>query len=317
MSKLALNPSTKAAVIGTAAVVATSCVSFLEILPHTFCIEKYRKFLAKYKRDVEVPLHKDVEKLFNEVLDDLKVKPIIRDTYKPFTIAGFEIYHAGFTESSYGVIIGIPGHFVYKDKRFVDILDIRVGYDRTPLNPYEASTDELIESMVLSDKAKKFGIAREILMSQKYLPLYRSIESPIMISLTAIMADMLRTRYEVFKRSFALGVSSYLGLGLLSFSTWFQFRDGLNTYFEKSVDQELAKLGPDYVEGGKEFYEKILIRNRAMRKILGVQGKKKFNTHGDEIFFIRHKRTPITYRKKFFENYKQIEAVPEGQPLAA
>lgn len=268
------------------------------------------------RRGEEVPVHEDVQKLFNVVLDDLKVHPKLRKTYKTFTIFGFDTYNAGINDTKFGVIIGIPSHFVYKDKKFVDLLEIRIGYDRQPLNPYEPATEDLAESLVLSDKAKKYGIAREILMSQKNLPLYRSLESPLIISSTAMIAEMLKNHFKILQKPFIVVFFAYFGLGLGSFATWFQLRDSLNTYFEGQVDKQLAKLGPDYVEGGKEFYAKLLKRNMAIRRLMGSEGKRKFNSHGDEINFMRQKRIPLSQRKKFFEDYNLSETIV-GQPLNA
>ncbi|XP_014213510.1 transmembrane protein 177 [Copidosoma floridanum] len=317
MSRLGANVPHKAARYIGAAAAALSCVSLLEIIPHTLCIERYKKFLAKYKRGEEVPVHENTKKLFSEVLDDLKVKPKYKELYEPFIITGFDTYNAGIATNRCKVIIGIPSYFIYKNKSLVDVMDIRIGSNRALLNPYDPTTENLVESLVLSEKAKKYGIAREVLMSQWNLPLYRVLESPTIITCSIIISDVMQKRYQIFQKPLIVAVFAYFGLGLMSFATWFQIRDALNNYFEKSVDEQLAKLGRDYVEGGKEFYEKLLKRNVAVRKLLGPHGKKRYNQLGDEIRFIRHKKTPLTERKKFFEDYKVPETLIQGERLTA
>lgn len=248
-------------------------------------------------------MNENVDKLFERVLDDLKIDEKNRKYYEPFTVTGFEVFHAGVASGYCKAIIGIPINYTYTNRLSVDPSEIRVGYDQEPLNVYHPAAENLLNSLVLSEKAQKFGIAREILMSQKDLPLYRSLESAFTVMSTSGMIPVIRSKLNLQARPASLSVITYGVTVIFAFTTWFQIRDSINTYFEKAVDKELAALGPEYVEGGKEFYEKILVRNIALRTLLGAQGPKTYNRDGDEVIFIRQKRTPVTYRKKFFSEY--------------
>ncbi|OXU18508.1 hypothetical protein TSAR_000578 [Trichomalopsis sarcophagae] len=296
-------PPTRFGILATgAAVTATVAASLIELLPHTFFLEKFKNIVRIYRLGEEIPLQHEVEDLFKEVLDDLKIKDTIRKKLTAFPIVGFNLYHAGMADSQYGAIIGIPINYLYKDKFSIDTSDIRMGRDREPINMYHPAAENLLESLVLSKNAQKFGIAREVLMAHKDLPLFRSIQSPFMVASSILIADFFRVKYNIMRKSLVCMV--YGTSALIGYAIWFQTRDILTTYTEKEVDKELSKLGPEYIQGGKEFYDKILKRNVATRILLGTEGSRQFNRDGDEIFFIRHKRTPITHRKRFFSELK-------------
>ena len=252
----------------------------------------------------EEPLDKHVEALFYEVLDDLRLDENQKIALRPFTVTGFNTFQAGIPNKFIGSIIGIPTNYTYKDKFAIDTSQIRIGYNQDSLNIHHPATQDLIESLVLSDEAKKFGIAREIVMSEKNLPMYYGYEALFLGSVSPFAIDYMATKLNLYSKPLPVPILFYGASGLIVLTVWLQIRDILHTYFEKQVDKELALLGQDYVRGGKEFYDKLLKRNVALRTLLGIQGAKMFNRDGDEIFFIRQKRTPITYRKKFFSQFK-------------
>ncbi|KAJ8680349.1 hypothetical protein QAD02_016136 [Eretmocerus hayati] len=299
--------------IATTATIGLTIGSFsIEFLPHTLYIEKWRKIFALYSLGEEAQLPNDILQLYNNVMDDLKIKEKNRERYKPFAVTGFNVYNAGFADAKFGAIIGIPRNFTYRDKSSIDLSDIRVGRSAESLNPFHSEADNLLDSLVLSDKAKKFGIAREVLMSQQKLPLYRALESATMVVVTAFISEAARVQWGLDHRPKGLKYFVYLGSCLLGLSTWAQIRDGIYTHSEKKVDQKLAELGSDYVEGGIEFYDKQIKKNIALRSLMGPEGAKTFNRDGDEIFFFRKKRTPVTHRKKFFQEYTVITKEKES-----
>lgn len=294
-------------IVATTSVIAISVgSSLIELLPNSILLNKYKKIVHLKKFEELLPLSKNIENLFNEVMDDLNIKE--KNAYQPFACIGFDLIHAGISFFKYGSIIGIPVNYTYEDKSSVNASKIRVGYNQERLNIYHPATNDLIDSLILSNKAKKFGIARELLTINQNLSFYHCIDSPIMIVITVISADLLRINLNSsIKMTFSIKAGIFGITGLLGYSLWFQIRDSLNIYFEKSVDKQLANINPEYIEGGKEFYEKLLKKNIALRMLLGERGAKEFNKNGDEIFFIRHKRIPLTERLQFFNNYTFIE----------
>ncbi|XP_011495048.1 PREDICTED: transmembrane protein 177 [Ceratosolen solmsi marchali] len=307
------NFNNKIPLIATASVITATVGSLLiEFLPHSIYLEKYKKLFHLQKYGDPVLLTKKIENLYNEVLNDLNIVDKPKNLYRPFPCIGFNVCQAGLNTNKFGSVIGLPVNYAYEDRSSVDVLQLRLGYKQEKLNVYHPAASSLVDSLLLSDKAKKFGIAREIMMNQQNLQLYRCMETPSMILATAFCCEYARIQLAR-SVSLTLKFSVYGIITLVGYGIWFQIRDGLNTYYEKLVDKNLAELNLDYVEGGKEFYEKQLQKNIALRALLGDRGVKEYNKDGDEIITIRRKRTPLTERKQFFIDFilsqKQQEAV--------
>ncbi|PSN43937.1 hypothetical protein C0J52_03777 [Blattella germanica] len=83
-------------------------------LSHTFLLQKYKEIVQMYGLGVEVPLSSKVRKRLEDVMDDMELSQKERQYIKPFTVFGFDMFHAGCTLTRTGAIIGIPSNFNYE-----------------------------------------------------------------------------------------------------------------------------------------------------------------------------------------------------------
>lgn len=69
-------------------------------------------------------------------------------------------------------------------------------------------------------------------------------------------------------------------------------------------------MGKSYAEGGLEYYQSVLERNKALR-ILKKDGKKEFTSYGNEVSTIRQKTLQKSTRrdniKRILKTYEQEE----------
>jgi hypothetical protein len=72
----------------------------------------------------------NVKKRIEEVLNEMKVSEKERKYIKPFTVFGFDIFHAGCTSTRTGAIIGIPSNFSYERTSDVDKHHILVSSEK-------------------------------------------------------------------------------------------------------------------------------------------------------------------------------------------
>lgn len=94
-------------------------------------------------------------------------------------------------------------------------------------------------------------------------------------------------------------ICGIFGYGLYSFS-----QDMSEIYFDTDVDKQLAKLGPDVVDAGARFYDKVLKKNVAVRKLTEDDY---YTAKGNVNYMIRQKAAPLTVRKEFFvSGYKEF-----------
>ncbi|RZC34021.1 hypothetical protein BDFB_014741 [Asbolus verrucosus] len=85
-------------------------------------------------------------------LDLLQVDSPDKHLFKPFAAFGFDMFSAGSSYSKFGVIVGIPANLLYEDESSVDKHAIKVRADLKLLQ----------KSLVLSEKAQMYAMAREI-----------------------------------------------------------------------------------------------------------------------------------------------------------
>lgn len=90
----------------------------------------------------------------------------------------------------------------------------------------------------------------------------------------------------------------YSILGLFGIGSWSFLKDFNQVSYDADIDKELASLGPEFVQAGVRYYDKILKKNMALRALIGDDT---YTAKGNTNYFIRQKSLPITIRKSFFE----------------
>lgn len=232
-------------------------------------------------------------------MKDLKFDEEKISSLQPFVVNRMEMFHAGMDWSKFGAIIGIPISYAYRDKYSFDLFQMKLN--NNDFNEHHPAADDLLEAMILSDKAKKYGIAREVLMSGKNVPLFNCIISPACIALTIAAGEAARVRFNLHTRHKILQFIVYGATVFAGFALWSLMKDSLYTYYEGMVDKEVAALGPDYIEGGREYYEKLMKVHTSLRVLLGRVGMNAYDEKGDYKYLMRRKKLLPSERKKFFD----------------
>lgn len=247
-----------------------------------------------------VPVSEHLMNLWKEAITDLNLPEHESRYLEPFTVFGFELFHAGTIRSKYGAIIGIPINFTYESVTAVDPSPIMVNNE--PVNWNRQDAKELLNALILSDDAKRYGLAREILMSKNNSPLITSAIASFMVSSTYALCQGINRNFKLFERPLPIRGFCYFVSCLFSFGIWATQIDIYNTYQEREADAYIAQLDERYTEGAIEFYTKNLSRNIAMRSLLGTAGEGSFTQTGNEKFLFRQPRLPLEKRKAFFED---------------
>lgn len=160
---------------------------------------------------------------------------------------------------------------------------------------------KLEEALVLPEKVQMFGICREIMMTQTKQLFINSFSPTFIILGTYVAARRLNEKMNFYSRPLGLRMMVYTLTSIFSTGLYFMCKDVAQVHYETKVDEKLADIGPDFIEGGIEFYDKLLKRNMALRHFLGKEGEKLYSIKGNENFLLRHKRVPLTARKEYFE----------------
>ncbi|XP_076765629.1 transmembrane protein 177 [Xylocopa sonorina] len=274
-------------------------VAGIHMLPQTVLLDTRRKFRARYGFDhKEVPIQENIQKRIVEVMDDLHLSEKERNAIKFFNVHDVDVYHAGLTQTGYGAIVGIPVNFEYQDVQ--SITDQTISLQYVSIDWSTEPAKQFRESLVLSENAQKFAIAWNIL-SVKYPDLYMMSTWAMNVLVVFAILDMALLSPYITKNRRLKVISIWIVvLVALHGSTNLIDSDHIQT-----INEILAVLGPEYIQGGIEYYEKLSKRNKALRILLGKRGEYLFTTDGSKISWFDI-NIPISRQLTYFNRALQI-----------
>jgi hypothetical protein len=129
---------------------------------------------------------------------------------------------------------------------------------------------DYIDSLLLSENAKKFSIARELYVGDSYRPalhclaLFFSLFGALTTSRAYIDKLKLRNNH-ITHRLPVYAISGILGYGMYTF-----LNSAIDDYIGKRANERAKSLGDNYVSGAEEYFRKQAIRDN----ILGLKHRK-------------------------------------------
>lgn len=232
-------------------------------------------------------------------MDDLKLSQDRKEKLQLFNACDSDIHSAGSLRSRFGALVGIPMNFAYEK---IDVIkNIDLFLNNKPIDFSKQVSKYYLNSLILSENAQKFAMAREIILLQRnpgyvFLQLIFHIVAAALLYAAIYKKLKFDRRKKLYTHLFTFVCYS------LTILTWFPTINFINYESDRHVDLLVSKLGPEYIQGGKEFYGKLLNRNIALRTLLGDEGKKLFTINGDRTHFLIKNGAPILDRKNFFDS---------------
>ncbi|KAJ0175565.1 hypothetical protein K1T71_008724 [Dendrolimus kikuchii] len=267
--------------------------------PHTFFLNYYKDFVQHYSNGKSVDLPKEVNDRYKKCLDLLNLSEVHRRLIVPFSVFGYDLFHAGSTNSKFGVIVGIPVNFTYKN--IDDMKKDNIQVNQKNIDWSSETGIKLADALMLPEKVQEFAICREILMTKNNKIIYESIYPFLCIFFAYNLSQYLNKRLNLYAAPTALRTVLYSIVGVFSLGSYFLLKDMTEVKYETEVDKKLCELGPEYIESGVIFYDKLLKRNQALRELMGREGERKYSKLGNENFGIRQPRLALIHRKQFFD----------------
>ncbi|XP_066147967.1 transmembrane protein 177 [Euwallacea fornicatus] len=273
------------------------------VLPHTILVTHYKELVQFYNKGISVPVSDVLLQRFEKTLDLLNIHKSERFRFEPFMASGFDMFSIG-APGRFGVHIGMPVNFRYNKEMDVDKSNIRVNQASVIWDTDEGR--QLIKSLIVPENAQMYAIARDIKMRDSFKLCFDTAYAFFFCTMTYTTSTMLNQKLNLYVKPQALRFFSYGLVGLFSFGYYIMIKDLTQNYYEKKIDLELKELSPIFAEGGREFYTKILERNKALRILMGKEGESVYTALGNDNFFLRNKHLPIVQRKAFFEEKSGI-----------
>nr|XP_019527527.1 transmembrane protein 177-like [Aedes albopictus] len=271
-------------------------------LPHTIGIGYYKELFQAYKNGQKRQVSEKLQQRFNRALKLLDLSEIERKYVSPFMVYGFDVCNVGSMKARYGGAVGIPINYDYDSPADIEKKDMLIGNRKVDWASEGAKL--LDECLVLSEDEQVFGIAREILTLNSSKRLVQAIIPTVSWVFTYSAASLINQRCNFYARPLSLRLMLYTICGVFGYGLYSFSQDMTEIYYDTDVDKRLAQLGPDVVDAGVRFYDKVLKKNVAIRKLTDDDY---YTAKGNINYLIRQKAAPITLRKEFFESgYKEL-----------
>ncbi|ELT92734.1 hypothetical protein CAPTEDRAFT_216864 [Capitella teleta] len=268
-------------------------------LPQTLGLSRYQKTLANYLEDgTEQPMDAKVDELTQKVLYMINMDINLEMKLKTFMCYGTDPVSRGSVAVRTGAIVGLPHIFAYSEAADVQkqVFQIYNEYSYRGINWDTDAGKQFLDSMLLSDNAKMFGIAREIKYAQSH-SVY------IEAAMRSIGCAVAFTGYKFLSRTVLGAIPSapvkligLAGVCGITYVLYISLLDYYNCWKDQRVDLNTCRLSMDIANGGVEFYEKMLQRNIAARVLLGKRGELQYTVYGNEHTTLRRPHQPLSHR---------------------
>ena len=184
------------------------------------------------------------------------------------------------------------------------MLDSDSNYLLTQQQLESDEVNKFSSSMILSDEAKKFAIAREVQRSITQPHLMVGAITSVFTLLTYNTARVLNRKLGLFRQPPLIRGIMYLGLLPTMMLSYVLIKDAYNRMAERDLERRTSSISSEYAKGGVEYYEKMLQRNIALRELVGPGGKDQYTGTGDLVQgIIRIKRVSLQEKKDLCRSY--------------
>jgi len=124
-----------------------------------------------------------------------------------------------------------------------------------------------------------------------------------LLMMTYLLGSSISRRTGMMQRPLALRGMLYSLVAMFGGTLHVTVTDIKQHYRDNSSDLAAAKLGPQYAAGGILYYEKMLARNRALRRLNTESGDRLYTAYGNEKQTLRAPRVPLTERLEALREY--------------
>ncbi|XP_077436196.1 transmembrane protein 177 [Vanacampus margaritifer] len=265
---------------------------------HVFPDVSYRQLYQAWHKGEPVTLSDKLDDLFQQVLKEYRVSS--SKNFSAFASFGFHPVSAGVPWLPAGAQIGIPANFNSLADDHSGITNRTIFINGKTVEWDSEMGTALKDSLVFSLQAQKFALAREVARLQSGTPIVSAAVAPVCLGGVWVYSVVLKQVFSLHAGPPLLrGAVNLVALGLGTVS-YFLTSDALAQWSDYSSDRRAAGVSRDYAEGGVEFYDKILSRNKTLRALMGQKGKEMYAPSGNlfpaNILSLKH--TPYTSRRE-------------------
>jgi len=292
-------------------ITGSAAVLLMHIGKNTFLMNYIKEFYQQYQSGIPVKVDSYTKKtLLPAVMSDLELSQEEEGNLSLFMTNGNEPYSWGELRDDTNAMLGLPFWYQFRDSTEVPLKQMTYGRKGTSISKQLSDEEQssvhaknLKEGMALSDKAKKFGLAREIIKVKELQPHTQQgglAAASVMICYLA--AKTINDKMGLFRMVAPwIRGANYIFTMNMTAALYIASKDGFNRKVQGSLDQRAASISKEYAEGGIEYYTKQMQRNAAKRELVLGQDKI-YSLKGEEAYeLIRRRNKPLHERRDICE----------------
>ncbi|MEE6523473.1 hypothetical protein FKM82_022403 [Ascaphus truei] len=274
---------------------------------HAFPEQTFRTLYQSWTRGEPAELTNKLQNLFQEVLEESRVSS--PSGYTPFAAYGFHPVSAGVPWLPGGCLVGIPANYNQTKEDGVGIVDRVIMINGKEVDWGSEAGARLKEALTLSAEAQKFSLARDALYAQSGSPVIQASVAPGCLSGLCISGVAIKQVLGLYSGPVILRGLYNVGVVAVGLAGYFLCYDAVTQWLDYRADRKVAAISKCYAQGGLEFYEKILARNRALRHLLGKQGEEMYAPSGNLFpkYSFRLKHSPYTSRRDRIQRLFKVQ----------
>ncbi|CAN2389115.1 Transmembrane protein 177, partial [Pristimantis euphronides] len=251
---------------------------------HVFPEQTFRRLYQGWCKGEPAALSDRLRLLFRDVLQDTHLGS---SGFTPFAAYGFQPVSAGVPWLPGGCLIGIPTSYNGTMADGTGITDQLLVINGKEVDWAHEPGISLRNYLTLSANAQKFSMAREAIHAQTSGPILQASVAPLCLTSVCISNVAIKQLLGLYSGPMLLrGVFNVLAV-FLGFTGYCFCYDAVSQWLDYRSDRKAAAVSKAYAQGGLEFYEKILARNRLLRAIMGKAGENMYAPSGN--LFPKHK----------------------------
>ena len=168
---------------------------------------------------------------------------------------------------------------------FVDKKDAIEGIKAAIEKNYNPKVQKLKDSIILSEDAMKFSIARELLRSEWKLHKIQTYLALGFMTSNYLAIKTINTRWKPMSSAPFIVRVFHASFWTLCHVIFYYISKSIHAVnFEKDLDDATARISPSMARGGIEFFEQEKKRHLALRELYPNKGGEKlYNLKGDAI----------------------------------
>lgn len=270
-------------------------------------------------------LDEHLQELLDQVMKDMKISLYDREKYLVFFTDNLSVYcKQYFTPISVLPIkgvLGVPFYVTFSDTKPVDFTQLKHRTAYIPVkDPVQidlsclddrTDTEELKETFVLSDNAKKFLLATQSYeLCSAFVLTAKLSQKSVYVLMYATVASTINQVFNLFRYPLIVR----LGMYAMCLSATGMYGIALNHMgrkaLDETIDQMVCRLGLQYSQGGVEFYSKCIRRAQLLRELV-PEALEYFDENGDLVKDRGEKLVSLPLKERL-DNCKKIAANQEN-----